>query len=273
MRTLTRTVCLLALLCAVQGIGTCQFGGGTPYFPVDRHPTWQYTVRLSMYAHDPIWDPTAPMRWHELSIAEIRFLGEDYTQTVRVLRYGPPNPVNDTVWGLWHYELGFVLWMRQVPAVRQGSEIPWASFSQIGETAKDVYNPFLTPRQNDALGNIQWFKVSGMWYPRTWIRYPNWVGQRWTELWGPFDHTLLSRSYTNSYVTVVLNRRFYKALQVKIVGPSEGDPNAVTTEIYKFVDGIGMYSRYLDVTNGPGGTPPNTMVFKHIATLNSVSFH
>ena len=246
-----------------------------PYIPLEKNPAWNYSVRIWEYAHDPITNPTAPIRWHELSIAELKAVGEDYNQKVTVLRYDPPNPVGQTIFGIYHTQLHFVLWMQRIAAHQYKPSPPvWGALAQIGETAKGKYNNVLSPGQNDAIGNIEWFKENGVWYPRTWMRYPNWAGQRWTEQWGPFGPgEFVERNYITYSERVWFNNRFYDGYKVVAVGPSEGDPNITATEAYVFVDGIGMISRYIDLTTGPAGIPANTMIFKHLATLQSVSFN
>jgi len=248
-----------------------------PYFPLVENAKWFYSVRLWVYGHDPIWDLVAPMRYHELTNAEFASMGERSNEVITVLRYDRPNPVGDTVWGLYHTNLGFVLWMQRIKVVdyKYPGTIPtlYESLSQVGETAKDEYNPFLSPRQNDNLGKIEWFRVGIAWYPRTWIRYPNWTSQRWSQQWGPFGGIFLTRNYTNVRQQVMYGGRPRPGLVTKIVGPAEGMPSAVTTEIFTFIDGIGMYSRhiYTVTTAAVGPFPANTMIFRHLAVLQSHS--
>ncbi len=54
----------------------------------------------------------------------------------------------------------------------------------------------------------------------------------------------------------------YNSVKVTMVGPAEGGAG-VATEAYTFIDGIGMYERYFDLT------VYGTMVFKHVATLQA----
>jgi hypothetical protein len=228
--------------------------GNYPLIPLEQDPTWHYFVRL--------WEADGNGGLHELTPEEFAALGEDQEQTVSILPY--PQPDGTMIYGVYHQELSFVLWMKRFPDMKKTI----GELAQIGETAKDVYDPTLTPAENDAAGNIDWFVVNGTWYPRTWTKRISYVGQAWSELWGPFgddpaNPEFLTRDYVVSFVPVTFDGKRYNAVKVTITGPAEGGPG-VATEAYTFIDGIGMYERYFDLTIY------GTMVFKHIATLQSV---
>jgi hypothetical protein len=225
--------------------------------PLEGNPTWHYFVRL--------WEADGSGGLHELTPDEFEALGEDQEQTVSVLPY--PQLDGSMVYGIYHQELNFVLWMKRFPDTKK--EI--GELAQIGETAKDVYDPTMTPAENDAAGNIDWFVVDGTWYPRSWTKRISHPGQEWSELWGPFgddpaNPVFLPRAYSVSFVSVTFNEKRYNAVQVTIVGPAESGVG-IATEAYTFIDGIGMYQRYFDLTIF------DTMVFKHLATLQTVQFN
>lgn len=261
---------LLILVVAGVSVASPLRQGAHPWIPLDANPTWQYHVRLWEF------DPTSPDGLHELTPEEFEQLGEEQDQTVTILRYDPPNPIGDTIYGVYHSQLNFVLWMQYIP----GDKNHYDRLAQIGETAKDTYDPSLTPAENDEQGHIDWFFVNDKWYPRTWsyrIGHPN---QAWKELWGPFGDNpdnpiLLPRNYTVSFVPITFDGKHYTGIKVTIVGPSEGDPNVIATESYTFIDGIGMYERYFDLTTnvGVGQNGQIITLFKHIATLQEVSFN
>ncbi len=231
--------------------------GAHPLIPLEANPTWHYFVRL--------WEADGSGGLHELTPEEFAALGEDQEQTVSVLPY--PQPDGSTVFGVYHEHLNFVLWMKRF----EDTKNQIGELAQIGETAKDVYDPAMTPAENDAAGNIDWFVVDGAWYPRAWTKRISYVGQHWSELWGPFgddpaNPVFLPRYYVVSYVPVVFDGQKHNAIKVTIVGPAEGGVG-VATEAYTFLDGIGMYERYFDLTVF------GTMVFKHVATLQTVEFN
>lgn len=242
--------------------------GWFPDFPLDKNPQYDYTVRLWILGPDMCNPTPPPYTFHELTPAEFGCLGEESSQHVSVLRYEPPNPTGATVWGLYHEELNFVLWLQKIPDSKQTP----GEIAQVGETAKDMYNPTLTPAQNDAAGNIDWFRVDSTWYPRTLTKRVSWPGQSWSELWGPFDpdpsgSAFRERSYTVSHVPASFNNKKYLGVMVTIVGPSESDSDVIATEKYTFIHNIGWVERYFDLTTTSG-----EMQFKHIATLQDVSF-
>jgi hypothetical protein len=230
--------------------------GWHPLIPLESSPHWNYFVRL--------WEADGMGGLRELTTEDFIELGEEQEQDVSVLPY--PQPDGSMVYGVYHQQLNFVLWLKRFPdAKNQIGEL-----AQIGETAKDIYDPSMSPAENDAAGNIDWFVVDGTWYPRTWTKRVAAEGQTWTEQWGPFGDDpekpiFLERKYSVSFVPITFNGKKYNAVKVTAVGPAESG-FGTATEAYTFIDGVGMYERYFDLTIY------GTMVFKHVAQLQSVSF-
>jgi hypothetical protein len=230
--------------------------GWHPLIPLESNPRYEYFVRL--------WEADGMGGLRELTAQDFIDLDEEQEQTVSVLRY--PQPDGSMVYGIYHQQLNFVLWMKRFADTK--SQI--GELAQIGETAKDMYDPSMSPAENDAAGNIDWFVVDGTWYPRTWTKRVANEGQKWTEQWGPFGEdpetpVFLERNYSVSFVPITFKGKKYNAVKVTIVGPAESGVGTAT-EAYTFIDGIGMYERYFDLTIY------GTMVFKHVAQLQSVDF-
>lgn len=245
--------------------------------PIQWNPQYFGYVRLWVYDHNPIYNQTAPVEWHELTDDEFTFMGEDKTQNASYVRYdNPPLLPGKTVWGLVHQELKFVMWMLFIPD--QGLEM--GKLTQVGETAKDMYNSSLNPAQNDAAGNIDWFIVNGTWYPRTFSTRQAYAGQQWTELWGPFDpmnsSVFRERNYMVTRVPVTFEGKTYNGYKYTITGISEQSADLIATEAYTWIEPFGfMYERWIDFTTvanpSTPGLPPNTMIFLHRAFMQTYS--
>ena len=277
MKKLSFLIAVVALLLIAQTAGMCVVvpRGPSPWYPLlpyELDPTQYCVVRLWILGHDPLYNPSGPVRWHELTDAEFAAMDEDRYQTVPTLRYDPPNPVGRTLYGMYHLQLNFVLWMDKVPELIYGE----GKVAQVGETTKDKYDPTKTPAENDAAGNIDWFRVDGTWYPRTWTTSRMHAGQTWDELWGPFDDEFRARHAVVSFVKYTFKGRKYPAVKVTITGPSESDPDHIwTTEAFTFIHTVGIVERYIDDTTldpPPDGYPANTMIFKHIAKVTDIRF-
>lgn len=244
--------------------------------PFEAFPTWDYTVRLWVRDHNPLWDQSAPVEWHELSPMEFIYRDEQYKQRVSVLQYAPPNPCGDTIWGIYNHQSKSVEWMQRLP----NQNFQQGCLAQVAETPPKTYDISRTPAEHDQAGHIHWFKLDRQLYPRTWIKRISWPGQKWGEFWGPFapdsnGSLLRPRYYSVSEVRVKFKGTDYKALKVNIFGISGTDPSIVVREALIFIDKIGMYNRYLSLTTTKKPVPPlppSTTLFLQIAGLNDVSF-
>jgi hypothetical protein len=219
-----------------------------------------YTVQLWTDLHDG-------QGFHELSHEEFTSLGEMWQQTESVLRYDdPPSMPGVTLFGIYHEELNFVLWMRRYNV----SCNDLGTLAQVGETAKGTYNPALTPRQNDDAGNIQYFLVNGELAPRVMFVDKSQFGKTWTDFWGPYDPGInggitRERVYTVTPVDITFGGILYhQQVKVSTVGPPE-DPTTPGTvvEAWTYLDGIGGYSRFFEQKDSSGN-----VIFRHIATLH-----
>ena len=185
-----------------------------PSFPLDENITWIHHLNMSGGY------PLVPHEFGPFTQEDWIALDEDQDQTVTILHYyNPPAFPNETVYGFFHHELGFVLWIKELYDTGTGI----TSLAQIGESGKDMYNPEASPAENDYYGNIEWFFVDDKLYPRTWIKGNMSDGMRWTEYWGPFDRdekgsVLRERNYSVHTMPITVQNKEYNGFAVTMIG-------------------------------------------------------
>lgn len=249
-----------------------------PSIPLDDKTTWKYHLIMSggypLVAHE--FGPFTQDDWI--------VLGEDQNQTVKILHYfNPPSFPNETIYGFYHQELRFVLWLKELHDAKTGV----TSLVQVGETAKDTYIGNITPAENDYKGNIGWFFINGTLYPRTFIKGNMSEGMNWTEYWGPFDSdkegsVFRERKYIVHEVPITLQNKQYNGFAVNITGPGEEDESVEVTEILYFVEGFGPTGRDIVAKTTqltplpphegwPSSLPADTIIFDHKAEFVSMN--
>lgn len=250
----------------------------SPIIPFEENLTWKYHLNMSGGY------PLVPHEFGPFTDEDWNALDEDQNQTVTIIRYFNSQTFpNETVYGFFHQELKFVLWVKEIQDKKTGI----TSLAQVGETPKDTYNANITAAENDYLGNIEWFIVNQKLYPRTWIKGHLSDGMNWTEYWGPFTEddkgsVLRERKYSVQSEQVTILDKQYDGFAVRTEGPGEKNEYENVIETLHFVDGIGPTGRDiiakttrltpLPKYNGwPASLPANSMIFDHSARIVSVN--
>jgi hypothetical protein len=252
--------------------------GYFPTYPLDPAITWKgnLTLEAGYPLVDHTFGPFTEADWAAYDSAQ--------DHTIRVIAYEhPPLFPNDTVYALYHENLETMPWLIEMKNPVTGDEM----LAQVASTGKGVYNPNLSPLENDQQNNIGWYVVDGTLYPRTWISGHLKEGQTWKEFWGPFSpdkngSKLRERTYQISEKEVTFAGKSYPGYIVTITGPHVIGGVAVTsTEELTLVDGIGVISRVLYHTasepfvrnssiTGKQTMPEGTMIFRHVVTMYSM---
>ncbi len=247
-----------------------------PSIPFSENIIWKYHLNMSGGY------PIIPHEFGIFTQDDWITLDEDRNQTISILHYfNSPAFPNETVYGFYHHELGFVLWIKEL-----NDENGVASLSQVGESVKDTYNANLSPAENDYWRNIEWFFVNDKLYPRTWIKGHLVDGMNWTEYWGPFTldeegSIFRERRYSVYTVPMIIMNKTYNAFAVAYVGPGEDDESEEVSETLYFVDGIGPTGRDIILKNTqltplppnegwPQFLPAGTTLLDHSARIVSV---
>jgi len=246
------------------GIYAAELGGGYPLF---NHPYALFTDQ------------------------EYFMTREQKNQTIRIISYNnPPLFPNETVYGWYHEELGYVSWLKEYINPDTGVT-RLCQVADTGEMGETPYIKNLSPAENDYLGTIGWYEVHGKIWPRTWINGTMYEGQSWTEWWGPMpaddEGSVFKRReaiVSKGVIPVAGNQTDVYIVTIK--GPSEFYPGLNGTETFYFADGIGPVGRDLvEITGSPieidtiGGLPgeaPKTLpigekVFTHTARCTHLS--
>lgn len=248
-----------------------------PSIPFGQETIWKYHLNMSGGY------PLVPHEFGQFTQYDWNSLDEDQNQTVSILRYfNPPAFPNETVYGFYHQELGFVLWIKELI-----DETGVVSLAQVGESTKGTYNANISPTENDYSGNIEWFFVNDKLYPRTWIKGHMVDGTNWTEYWGPFSldeegSVFRERRYTVNSVPITIQNKQYDGFAISMTGPGEDDESVEVTETLFFADGIGptrrdIVAKTTQVTplppfeGWPTTIPADTIIFDHSARIVSVS--
>lgn len=252
--------------------------GYSPSYPLD--PAIRWRGNLTLEAGYPLVDHT----FGPFTDAEWATYDSAQDHVIRILTYeNPPLFPNDTVYALYHENLETMPWLIEMKNPVTGDDM----LAQVASTGKGVYDPDLSPLENDQQNNIGWYVVDGTLYPRTWISGHLKEGQTWKEYWGPFNpdtngSRLRERIYTISEREVTFEGETYPGYIVTITGPHIIGGVAVnSTEELTLVDGIGVISRVLYHTatepftrnssiTGEQMMPEETMLFRHVASIYSM---
>ena len=251
----------------------------TPSFPLSNNSIGFFSTEIS--GGYPLFNHSfTPFTDNDYIIAR-----QHKNQTLSVFAYNnSPTFPNETVYGLYHEENGYVSWLKEFSDPETGT-VRLCQVADTGEFGESPYLRNISPAENDYLGRIGWYVVDGKLWPRTWINGSMYDGQSWSEWWGPFPpdkegSVFKRRDAVVSKMVIPVAGNQTDAFMVTITGPSEFHPGMNAKENLYFVDGVGPVGRDLIETTGepvnlrsidglpadaPAILPAGEKVFSHIA--------
>lgn len=252
--------------------------GYYPTYPLD--PTIVWIGNLSLEAGYPLVDhafgPFTEQDWERYAI--------DKEHIIRVIQYeNPPLFPDKNAYAIYHEGIETMPWLIEMKNPVTGDDM----LAQVASTPRDTYNPRISPLENDQRGNIGWYVVDGVLYPRTWVSGHLAEGQTWIEYWGPFSpdregSKLRQRTYSIREEEVTFDGETYPGYVVRITGPHIiANVLTDTVEELTLIDGIGVTSRLLEHTaaepfvrnssiTGKQTMPAGTPIFRHLVTMYSM---
>lgn len=273
------SIFLLLGICLILSPVSGKMSSTSPSFPLSNNTIGFFSTEIG--GGYPLFNHSfTPFTENDYLIAR-----QHKNQTISVFAYdNSPLFPNETVYGLYHEENGYVAWLKEFTDPESGI----VRLCQVADTGEFGEVPYLrnkSPADNDYLGRIEWFVVDGKLWPRTWINGSMYEGQSWSEWWGPFPpdkegSVFKKRDAVVSKVIIPVAGNQSETYMVSITGPSEFLPGLNTKEDLYFVDGVGPVGRDLIEITGesinlhtiagipadaPEILPAGEKVFSHIA--------
>lgn len=279
---------LLIYLCFLMVIVISPVSGKmsdtVPAFPLSNHTIGYFVTELG--GGYPLFNHSyAPFSDNEYLLTR-----QPKNQTLSIVPYyNPPLFPNETVYGLYHQEIGYVSWLKEFTDPKTGI-VRLCQVADTGEKGEVPYLSNLSPADNDYLGRIGWYEVNGKVWPRTWINGTMYEGQSWSEWWGPFvadeqGSVFKKRDAVVSKSVIPVAGNQTRVYIVTINGPSEFYPGMNMKEAFYFADGIGPVGRDIIEMNAdpislrsiegipadaPAFLPAGERVFSHVVRCVSL---